>query len=202
MQFNLFLEEFILSYGLFSIFLVMVLEYSNIPLPGSIVLPMIGVTTAKYHMNLAIVLLISILGALVGTLISYYLGYRFGQKLVLSIQRKYPQTKIAIKRSYDWLNKYGKLAVMLTRLVPIVRTFISLIAGVTKINLSSFVIYSGIGISIWNTALILLGYFVGDNVHIIISILTDYSILLLIIVFIATILFIIFRKKLCTLFKK
>ena len=64
---------------------------------------------------------------------------------------------------------------MLSRLVPLARTFISIVAGVTRMNVWQFILYSAIGISVWNIVLILVGYFIGDNMDLIVNIMNKYS---------------------------
>ncbi|MFR4764954.1 MAG: DedA family protein [Paraclostridium sordellii] len=83
------------------------------------------------------------------------------------IGKKFPSTKKSIKSSYRWISKYDKVSTMLSRLVPVARTFISIVAGVIKMNLIAFIVYSTIGIGIWNTILIYAGYLLGDKLHLI-----------------------------------
>lgn len=172
------IEQFIINYGLISIFIVVALEYANAPLPSEIVLPMIGILALEFNMNLLVVILVSIAGGIFGSIINYYLGYKLGEPLLAFIKNKYPKTKKSIKSSYRWLIKYEKISVMLSRLVPIARTFISIVAGVTKMNVITFTIYSTIGISIWNIILITLGYILGENINIVSSILKNYSLVI------------------------
>ena len=195
MQLSLLIEKFIESYGVFSIFIIIVLEYASIPLPSEIVLPLVGILTLKYEMNLVLVIIVSIIAGLIGSLINYYLGYKFGEKFIPFIERKYPKTKSAINSSYIWIDKYGKSSVMLSRLLPIARTFISIIAGATKMNIVAFLVYSTLGIGIWNVSLITIGYFIGDNMSVIGNIIKDYSVVMMIIVIIGIIVFMISKKR-------
>lgn len=175
MELSLLIEEFIKSYGLISIFIIVALEYANAPLPSELVLPLVGMLALKFNMNLAIVIIVSTLGGLIGSVINYYLGFKLGEPLLAFVKTKYPKTKKSIKASYRWISKYNKASVMLSRLVPLARTFISIVAGVTRMSILSFVIYSGLGIFVWNTALIVGGYIIGDNMALITSILKHYS---------------------------
>lgn len=176
MELSTIIEHFIMEYGLISIFIIVTLEYANAPLPSEIVLPFAGVLSLKFGMNLASVIFISILGGILGSVINYYLGYKFGNPLIDFLKRKYPKTKKSIKSSYKWITKYDKVSVMISRLVPLARTFISIVAGVTKMNIVAFMLYSTIGIGIWNTILISMGYIVGNNMVLIGDILSKYSI--------------------------
>ena len=87
-----------------------------------------------------------------------------------------------------WFNRYGKIAVLIARVVPITRTYVSILAGAQKLNYLTFIAYSSIGIAFWNTVLILIGYFLGDNFELITILLKKYSniivLLIIIIIFI------------------
>lgn len=182
MELSTIIEHFIMEYGLISIFIIVMLEYANAPLPSEIVLPFAGVLSLKFGMNLASVIFISILGGILGSVINYYLGYKLGNPLIDFLKRKYPKTKKSIKSSYKWITKYDKVSVMISRLVPLARTFISIVAGVTKMNIGTFMLYSTIGIGIWNTILISMGYIVGNNMVLIGDILSKYSIFIAVLI--------------------
>lgn len=191
MEIKSLIEQFILSYGMISIFLIVALEYANIPLPSEIVLPFVGIMCFEYDMNIIIVIIVTVLGGVFGSILNYYLGYKFGKPLLKKIRDKYPKTRKSINASYKWIYKYEKISVMLSRVVPLARTFISLIAGVAKINIWDFVFFSTIGIAVWNITLISLGYFIGDNLHLIGAILSNYSSLILFILILGFIYFLI-----------
>ena len=195
MEIGVIIEEFILNYGLISIFIIVALEYANLPLPSEIVLPLAGILSTEYNMNVILVILVSILGGIVGSLTNYYLGYKFGNPLIYALKSKYPKTKRAIKESHRFMDKYENISVMLSRLVPIARTFISIVAGVTRMNMMSFVLYSTIGISIWNILLILIGYIIGDNMDKITYILGTYSKVVAVLLVAVAIIYLIIKKR-------
>ena len=134
-----------------------------------------------YGLNIIEVIIVSTLGRIFGSLLNYYLGYYIGDPIVVWIKRKMPKSKKAIKASYQFLQKYDKISVFLSRLVPIARTFISIVAGVIRMNVGTFTIYSSLGILIWNSVLISAGYIVSDNIEIIGLMISRYSILIMII---------------------
>ena len=195
MELGIIIEEFILNYGIISIFIIVALEYANLPLPSEIVLPLAGILASEYNMNIILVILASIIGGIIGSLTNYYLGYCFGNPLIYKLKRKYPKTKRAIKESYRWMEKYEKISVMLSRLVPIARTFISIVAGVTRMGVWEFILYSSVGISLWNTILILIGFVIGDNMNKISYILGTYSKVVAILLVISFILYLVVKKK-------
>lgn len=177
MEVKLLIEEFIKNYGLLSVFIIVMLEYANLPLPSEIVLPVVGIFTFEYDIDFIQVVIVSVLGGVLGSIINYYLGLKLGKPLIDTLAKKFPSTKKSIKASYLWIKKYDKPSIMLSRLVPVARTFISIVAGVVKMNIIVFIIYSTIGISIWNLLLIYAGYLLGDNLNIITAILKKYSII-------------------------
>lgn len=195
MNLEILIQNFVLEYGLFSIFLIVALEYANVPLPSEIVLPFAGILAEKYDMNIFLVVFVSILGGVFGSITNYYIGYKFGNPLLFKLKEKFPKTKRAIKESNDWMEKYNKLSVMITRLVPLARTFISIVAGVNRMSIYSFTIFSTIGISIWNILLISIGYIVGDNMDKISYILSTYTKVLIVLFIVLGVLFIIFKKN-------
>ena len=195
MELGIIIEEFILNYGIISIFIIVALEYANLPLPSEIVLPLAGILASEYNMNIILVILASIIGGIVGSLTNYYLGYCFGNPLIYKLKRKYPKTKRAIKESYRWMEKYEKISVMLSRLVPIARTFISIVAGVTRMGVWEFILYSSVGISLWNTILILIGFVIGDNMNQISYILGTYSKAIAILLVISFIIYLVLKNK-------
>lgn len=159
-----FLEVFIREYGLISMFLLVALEYANFPLPSEVVLPLIGMVGASYDIDFVTILITTTIGGTVGSLLNYWLGAKFGDGLLDYIRKKFPKTKKSLSASYNFIRKYNKSAIMLSRFVPVARTAISLVAGTVKMNVWYFILYSSIGILFWNLVLIGGGYFIGNKV--------------------------------------
>lgn len=203
MDFEILAKSLIEQYGLISIFLIVMLEYANFPLPSEVVLPFIGIMVSKGNIDFGLALTISIIGGIVGSTINYLLGLYFGKPILKYMMKKYPKTRYSIKSSMWWMNKYGKISVMLARVVPVARTIISIPAGINKMNINIFVLYSTIGISLWNTVLIFLGYILGDNLSNIAYLIKNYSLIVGIVL--ASVIVIIYskkRKKIDTSFRK
>ena len=203
MEFEILAKSLIEQYGLISIFLIVMLEYANFPLPSEVVLPFIGIMVSKGNIDFGLALTISIIGGIVGSTINYLLGLYFGKPILKYMMKKYPKTRYSIKSSMWWMNKYGKISVMLARVVPVARTIISIPAGINKMNINIFVLYSTIGISLWNTVLIFLGYILGDNLPNIAYLIKNYSLIVGIVL--ASVIVIIYskkRKKIDTSFRK
>jgi len=166
------------SLGYIGVFVVTSLEYACFPaMPSEVILTFIGVTTAQGKMSFIGALLWSVMGGMTGSLICYAIGYYGDMILIERIEKKFPKTKSSVETVNKWFAKYGKAAVLLSRLIPLTRTFISFVAGATKLNLITFIAYSLAGIITWNTVLISLGYFVGDNLSYIQSMITQFSLI-------------------------
>lgn len=161
MDFNIIIENFILNYGVISIFVLVFLEYANFPIPSEVVLPMIGLIGTQYNINIFILVLLSTLAGILGSLLNYWIGYYFGEKVIRFTIKKFPKTKKSIHTSKTFLQKYSKLSVLVTRFVPIARTAISIVAGVARMKLSDFILFSSIGIFAWNYLLITGGSFLN-----------------------------------------
>ena len=176
--------EFILENSFFlylSIFTVIMLEYANAPLPSELVLPLSGAFIIPFDLNLTTVIIISIIGGIIGSLINYHLGLKFGKSIVSWMINKLPKSKKSFDVSYSIFNKYKKTSVLFSRLIPIARTVISIVAGTLKMNCFQFILFSTIGITIWNSILIVSGYIFYDNLNLIVSILSTYSLVIKII---------------------
>lgn len=164
------------------IFTVIMLEYANFPLPSEIVLPLAGALSIPFKLNIAVVIAVSILGGIIGSLTNYYLGYKYGRNLVNWIIKKMPKSKKSLDISYSFFDKYKNASILFSRLIPIARTMISIVAGTLKMNCFKFILFSTIGLSIWNIALIYGGYIFFDNLEAIISIVSTYSLIIKIII--------------------
>ncbi|MEG1004264.1 DedA family protein [Clostridium sp.] len=185
---------FIMNYGVVSVFLLVLLEYANFPLPSEVVLPLMGVVGALNGINFFEILIVSVVAGIIGSILNYFIGLYFGERTILYIEGKFPKTKKSIRASYNWLEKYDNLAVLLSRLIPVARTFISIVAGVVKMKPAPFILYSSIGITIWNALLISLGYIFGDNTEMISALLQKYSIIIVLIIAIVVIIKVVINK--------
>lgn len=177
MDINIFIQNFIENYGLLSIFVIVMLEYANLPLPSEVVLPFVGIMVAKGNISFALAITVSVFAGIIGSITNYLIGLYFGKPIIKYLLNKFPRTKSSVKSSIWHLNKYGKLSVMLARVIPLARTAISIPAGAIKMNILTFILYSSIGIGVWNFILIYLGYILGDNLQKIAYIVKNYSII-------------------------
>lgn len=151
--------DYILKYGIPFLFLIVYLEYLNLPaLPAAVVFPAIGVMAAHDGYNLFGVFLISLAAGILGSLTLYLIGYYVGNAIIRWIRKKFPRSGKYIDKIIYYSEKYGNKGVFICRLLPGVRTIVSLVSGVLREEVIDFVLYSALGIAIWNFVFIFGGY--------------------------------------------
>lgn len=182
-------------FGYWGVSFVVSLEYACFPLPSEVVLPMAGIVAANGKMTLVGAIIASVLGGLIGSLLCYMVGYFGGNSLISYLSRKYPKTKKSADLLTNYFNNHGKLTVFFTRLIPLTRTYVSIIAGATKLNLFSFIVYSLGGVILWNTVLISLGFYIGNNLDLINLIISRYTSVVFSILFIVLIGYFIYKYR-------
>lgn len=188
-----FLIDTIGSFGYLGILLIVGLEYACFPLPSEVVLTFLGLSAAQGEFSFAGVLIFSIIGGILGSLICYAIGFYGGVPLQNWLAKKLPSSQKSMLALNKWFKKYGKPTVLLARIVPLTRTYVSLLAGAENFSLKYFITYSTIGIALWNTVLVSLGYFIGDNLELINSIMEKYTFATIGIIILSIIIFLYFK---------
>ncbi len=149
------------GYG--GIILLMAIESANIPLPSEIIMPFSGFLVAEGTLNLWWTGLAGAIGCVVGSVVSYYVGATGGRKLI----EKYGKYILISNHDLDLADRlfkrHGEIIVFVGRLLPVIRTFISFPAGISRMNFNRFVIYSFLGSLPWTLALAFLGQKMGEN---------------------------------------
>ena len=134
------------------------------PIPSEVILPSAGFAAASGHMGLVSAIVWATIGSVVGALALYALGAWFGRTRFYSLASKIPFVKETdIERAEAWFVRRGPLAVLLGRVVPVVRSLISIPAGIERMKLLPFTLYTAIGSALWNSVLIGAGYALGAN---------------------------------------
>jgi membrane protein DedA with SNARE-associated domain len=155
------------SLGYWGIALLMFLENLFPPIPSELIMPLAGFTVAQGKMNFGVAVVAGTIGTMVGTYVWYYLGTVVNHHKLQAWTDRYGKwigvTAQDIDRVNDWFNKYGSKAVFFGRMVPGIRTLISLPAGINNMPFTTFTIYSTIGTAIWTVALTTAGFFLGEN---------------------------------------
>jgi len=161
------LTSIISSYGYLAIFVLMTLESALIPIPSEITMPFAGFMAASGFLNFWVVVLVGALGNLFGSIIAYRLGYSKGESWVRHAISRWGKWLLIREEEFDrakvWFGKYGQPVTFFSRLLPVVRTFISLPAGIAKMNFPVFCLLTFIGSFIWSAFLAYLGYILGEN---------------------------------------
>ena len=134
------------------------------PIPSEVILPSAGFAAASGSMGLVSAIVWATIGSVVGALALYALGAWFGRARFYSLASKIPFVKEAdIERAEAWFVRRGPLAVLVGRIVPVVRSLISIPAGIERMKLLPFTVYTAIGSAVWNSILIGAGYALGAN---------------------------------------
>jgi membrane protein DedA with SNARE-associated domain len=160
-------KDVVESAGYFGVFLMIVLENVFPPIPSEAILPLAGFLAGEGRFWLPAVILAATLGAVVGALILYYAAYWFGEGRVRWLINRYGKwfavSESDLDKANAWFDRQGGKAVFICRMIPILRSIVSLPAGLRRMNLTPFILYTAIGSGIWNSILILAGWWLGDN---------------------------------------
>ncbi|MDN5050858.1 DedA family protein [Aliarcobacter butzleri] len=158
-----FIVETVSSLGYFGIFIMMFLESSFFPFPSEVVMIPAGYLASKGEMNIYLVLLFGILGSLAGALFNYYFAIKLGRAFLLRYGKYILVSEETILKMEEFFKNHGHISTFSGRLIPGVRQYISLPAGLARMNIFVFSLYTSLGAGIWVLILTILGYFLGNN---------------------------------------
>jgi membrane protein DedA with SNARE-associated domain len=136
----------------------MALESMIAPIPSEAVMPPVGILVKRGHFVAWIAIMATSLGSIIGSLISYYMGYYGGRPLVLKVGKYLYLDKEHLEWTEKWFERHGFITIFIGRFVPVVRHLISIPAGVGKMPLLPFALYTLVGATIWNSILLYIGY--------------------------------------------
>jgi membrane protein DedA with SNARE-associated domain len=157
------LVDLIFDWGYIGIFLLMAVESSFIPFPSEIVLVPAGYLASQGEMNLSMIMLSGLGGSMLGAFINYYLAFLVGRR-VLELYGKYIFiSNKSLDKMDSFFEKHGHISTFIGRLIPGIRQLISIPAGLAKMNIVQFSIFTAFGAGLWALVLTLLGYFIGEN---------------------------------------
>jgi len=151
------------SMGYGGIVAAMFLESSFFPFPSELVLPPAGYLASQGKMELWIVVLLGIIGSLLGSLFNYWISLRLGRPLILRYGKYIGLTERAYDRAEGAFRRHGEISTFVGRLIPGLRQYISLPAGLARMPIGRFILFTGLGAGIWASVLALLGYVIGNN---------------------------------------
>ncbi|MBC1429632.1 DedA family protein [Listeria seeligeri] len=167
------------DFGYIGIFLLIMVENLFPPIPSEIILTFGGFMTTVSSLNVVMVIIVATLGSVVGAILLYKVASYFGKerlsKIVLKHGRILRLKESDIERAENFFLKYGSWAVFLCRMIPLIRSLISIPAGMTKMKMSRFLVLTTAGSLLWNTVLIGLGAFLGESWNEIVVFMDSFS---------------------------
>lgn len=201
------MQEMIISlldqYGYFAVLFLIAIENIFPPIPSEVILTFSGFMTTYTSMNVALIIFFSTIGSLIGALVLYYVGRILNkERLEKIISGKIGKIlrlkKNDIEKADAWFDKRGNKTVFFCRFIPIVRSLISIPAGMSEMPMGKFITYTTIGTLIWNTVLVILGSVMGDKWEVIVKFINTYAsitLIVLAVIFIAIIIFWFWNNK-------
>ena len=153
------------KYGAIAIFIIVFLEYLNLPgFPAGIIMPLAGIMAARGNIHFFWVMVITVAAGLLGSLMLYAVGRKGGDVFLRAYIRRFPKQKEALEKNLEWVRRKGSMGVFLGKLLPMIRTIVSIPAGVIRMDLGKYVISSTCGFFLWNFVFVGAGYVLGDQV--------------------------------------
>jgi len=199
---KIWVEQIISSMGYVGLYLVMFLENVFPPIPSEVVLPLAGSLTLTGRFSVFWITVIGMLGSLTGAFLFYGLGMWLGEPRVRVIIEKYGRYALLstndLDRSLEWFDKYDDWVIFFSRMVPIVRSLISIPAGIASMNITKFSFFTILGTALWSFLLALGGRLLGEQWPLIAEFINTYQNIVLVIAIAAVLLFIgsrLFKKK-------
>jgi len=150
-------------WGYPGIIIMMFLESSFFPFPSEVVVVPAGYLAARGEMSLSLVILSGIVGSLLGALFNYWLAVIWGRPFFKKYGRYVLVSEKSLDRADHFFAEHGHISTFIGRLLPGIRQYISLPAGIARMNLSLFAAFTGLGAGIWVIILALVGYYIGNN---------------------------------------
>ena len=187
--------EIVGQLGYLGIFIMMFLESTFFPFPSEVAMIPAGYLASKGEMSLVLAIVVGTLGSLLGALFNYYLARKYGRKGVLSFGKYFFFTEDKLVKMENFFVKHGSFSTFVSRLIPGVRQLVSLPAGLSKMELKKFTLYTTLGAGLWVVVLALLGYFIGSNEALLNEYLHQIVIVTLGLIAIGTVVYIQINKK-------
>ncbi len=150
-------------WGYFGIFTAMFLESSFFPFPSEVIMIPAGYLAFKGEMNLYVAIFAGVIGSVAGALFNYWLARRYGRPFLQRYGRYFFLDERTLEKLERFFTRHGEISTFNGRLIPGIRQYISLPAGLAKMPVGRFVLYTALGAGIWVTVLALLGYFLGAH---------------------------------------
>lgn len=162
--------EYFVAYGPVAIYVIVLLEYLNLPgFPAGVIMPLAGIWAARGAISFPVTMCITVAAGLTGSIILYGLGRGGGEAFLRKYYQKFPGQQKIIEEKMEYLRGKGSVGVFVSKLIPMVRTLISIPAGMIRMDFRSYVLSSTLGVAAWNLVFVGAGYLFGDAVFSILS---------------------------------
>jgi len=149
--------------GYFGLFVLMALESMIAPVPSEVVMPFAGYLVLQGRFNFWIAAMVSGLGSVFGSLVSYYMGAYLGRPFVLKFGKYLLLEEEHLEWTEKWFKRQGEKTIFISRFVPVVRHLISIPAGIAKMSMQKFLVYTFAGATVWNLILLYAGFKLGEH---------------------------------------
>ena len=186
--------NFVQTFGYTGIFIMTFIESTFIPIPSEFTLIPAGILIAKGELHLAPVLIFGLTGTLLGSFVNYFIAYYFGRKLFINYGKYFFLKPGQLLSLELFFNKYGVISTFFGRMLPGIKHFISFPAGLARMNLKLFTLYTLLGSFIWLSFLLYLGHIINANEELISIYIRRFNIAIIFIVIFITILIYITKK--------
>ncbi|MDD2651444.1 MAG: DedA family protein [Sulfurimonas sp.] len=189
------LVELILDWGYIGVFILMTIESSFIPFPSEIVLIPAGYLASKGEMHIGMIMLSALGGSMAGAFVNYYLALLLGRKILSKYGKYFFIKENALQKMDDYFEKHGHISTFIGRLLPGIRQLISIPAGLARMNLAVFSLYTALGASLWAFILVILGYTIGENQELIDAYLKQITFVVVVILVLLALWYIRYQKS-------
>lgn len=196
-----FITTFMEQYGYLGIILLILVENIFPPIPSELILTFGGFMTTYTTMTVPLTILFATTGSVIGAVVLYMLGRivkeEHIERFIATTGHRIGFSEEDIRKAYGWYDRFGYWSVLLCRMVPIVRSLISIPAGMLRMKMLPFVLFTAVGSLIWNTALVSAGAVLGQNWERVMQVTEKYETIMLVIMVIiaAVVLVLILRKR-------
>ncbi len=173
----------------------MLIEGILTPIPSEIIIPFAGFLAAEGTFWLPLVIIVGTLGATLGSTVAYYIGYYLGRPFVLKYGRWFGVRERHVDKAEGWFKKHGDVTILVSHSLPGTRSFISFPAGIVKMRLRNFVIFTFFGALIWTTVLAVAGFYLATQWENIIGVVGSLEIVIIIVFLVLLITYLWFRYR-------
>lgn len=187
--------DFLTEWGYTALFITMALENMNIPIPSEIILGFAGFLVSQQIFSFWPTILVGTIAGLTGSLLSYYIGLKGGREFMLRHTAKGGLGAKKLVAAKNWFETYGGIAIFTGRLLPGIRTFISLPAGISRYPLSPFILYTILGTIPWTILLVYLGDMLGENWTLLLAYKIEIAVISFIAAGIIAVIFYFYKKQ-------